>query len=148
MKIIVIKPSSTSGLFSEKVTKFKLDMSQFNVMGRVDFFKQTSANVVNVFISKEKLQKNFKKLESKLKTETAENKALQIKKIDLEKKIIEMNKDRGNEVITSLLQEKDIEIQALKNKLKIPHDADVQIIELEIVFQEKKTLMSFKILKQ
>ena len=52
-------------------------------------------------------------MESKLKTKTTEKRALQIKKIELEKNIIEFNKDIGNEEITSLLQEKDIEIQSL-----------------------------------
>ena len=54
MKIAVIKPSSTSCLSSEKVTEFKLDMSQFNVMDIVNFFKQIGelicSNIVNVFI--------------------------------------------------------------------------------------------------
>ena len=78
MKKVAIKPSSTSGLSSEKAIEFKLDMSQFNVMERVDFFKQTNellcSDLVNVSISKENFQKNFKKLESKLKTEVAEKK--------------------------------------------------------------------------
>ena len=85
----------------------QFNMSQFNVMERVDFLKQTSelicSNLVNVSISKEKLQKNFKKLESKLKTKVVEKKALQIKKTKLEKKIVETNKYSGNEVIIGLL---------------------------------------------
>ena len=122
MKIAVIESSSTSGLPSENVIEFKLDIGQFNVMDRVDFFKQTSelicSDLVNVSISKKKLQNNFKKLESKLKTEIAKKKALHIKKTELEKKIVELNKDSGNEVITSLLHEKDVEIQALKEETK------------------------------
>ena len=61
MKIAMIEPSSTSGLSSKKVSEFKLDMSQFNVMDLVDLFKQTSEliflDLVNVSISKEKTSK-------------------------------------------------------------------------------------------
>ena len=51
--------------------------------------------------------------------------ALQIKKIELEKMILEFNKDSKNEANTNLLQENDIKIKALKKKLKIPHEAHV-----------------------
>ena len=65
---------------------------------------------------------------------------MQIKKTKLEKKIVELNKDSGNEVITSLLQEKDMDIQALKKKLNMTHDAHVQTTKLETILQEKKIL--------
>lgn len=71
-------------------------------------------------------------MERKLKTESTEKRAFQIKKTELEKKILEFNKDTGNEAITSLLQEKDTEIQDLKKKLKMPHEAHVQTAELKI----------------
>ena len=106
----MIQPSSTSDLSKEKFTEFKLNLSQFSVLDRVDFFKQTSEliclDLINVFVSKENIQRDLRNLERKLKTETTEKKALQIKKKKLEKKILECNKDPSNEAITSLLQEK------------------------------------------
>lgn len=119
-------------------------MSQFSVLDRVDFIKQTSQficlDLINVSISKEKLQKYFRNPESKLKTETTEKKSLQIKNTKLEKNILECKKDPSNEAISSFLQEMDIEIQALKKKLKIHHEAYVQTVELKIVLQDKDSL--------
>ena len=80
MKIVVIQPSSTSDLSKEKITEFKLNMSLFSVLYRVYLFKETCelicSYLINVSISKDKLQKDFMKLEIKLKTKTAENKSL------------------------------------------------------------------------
>lgn len=42
-------------------------------------------------------------MENKLKTESAENRGLQIKKKKLVKMILEFNKDTSNEVVTGLL---------------------------------------------
>lgn len=83
MKIVVIQPSSTNDLSKEKGTEFKLNMCQFNVLDRVDFFKKTSqlicSDLINVFVSKEKLQRYFRKMERKLKTENTKKKYLKIK---------------------------------------------------------------------
>ena len=47
-------------------------MSQFSIVDKVDFFKQTSelicSDLINTSASKEKLQRDFRKLENKLKT--------------------------------------------------------------------------------
>ena len=118
MKIVVIQPPSTGDLQNKKLIEFKLNMNQFSVVDKVDFFKQTTEliflNLINTTMSKDKLFRDFKKLESKLKTEQAEKKALQIKKSELEKKIMEINKGVGNEAFNNLIQEKDVEIQKLK----------------------------------
>jgi len=79
-------------------------------------------------------------LESKLKIELTKKKALQIKKSELEKKILEINKGVGNETFNSIIQEKDVEIQNLKKQLKLPSEGPVQIVELKIVLQEKEVL--------
>ena len=55
-------------------------------------------------------------------------------------KIIEVNKDIINNTLNSLLEEKDVEIQNWKKKLKMPHEAHVQIVEMKIVLQEKQIL--------
>lgn len=137
-------PSSTSDLPKEKIIEFKLNISQFSVLDRVGFFKQTSelicSDLINVSVSKENIKRDFRKLESKLKTKTAEKKSLQIKKTQLEKNILECNKDPSNQEITSLMQEKDIEIQALKKKLKMPHETHVQTAKLKTTLQQKESL--------
>ena len=67
-------------------------MNQFSVVDKVYLFKQTSelifSNLISTIVSKYKLFRDFKKLESKLKIEQAEKKALQIKRVELEKNIL------------------------------------------------------------
>ena len=58
----------------------------------------------------------------------------------MEKKIKEINKGKGKETLNSLILEKDVEIQSLKKKLKIPHDSHVETAELKVVLQEKQAL--------
>ena len=107
MKIAVIQPQDIGDAQNKKITKFKLNMIQFCVVDKVDFFKQTSelicSNLISTIVSKDKLFREFKKLERKLKTGQAEKKALQIKKSKLEKRILEINKGDGNEAFNSLI---------------------------------------------
>jgi len=123
MKIVVIQPSSAGDISTENVTEFKLDINQFSVVDRFYFLKEASelicSYLISVSILKEKLQRYYKKMENKLKTETAEKKPLEVKKGKLEKRIVELSKESGSKEITSLLQENDTEIQALEKKLKI-----------------------------
>ena len=81
-------------------------MNQISVVDIVDFFKQTSelicSNLINTTVSKDKLFRDFRKMEGRLKTEQAEKKTLQIKKIDLEKKIVEINQGKGNEAMNKI----------------------------------------------
>ena len=119
-------------------------MIQFSIIDKVDLFKQKSevicSDLIHTSVSKDKLQRDFRKLENKLKIEQAKKKALQIKKVELEKKIMEINKEVGNIIVNTLIEEKDIEIQNLKKKLKMPHEAHVQTAKLKIVPQEKEIL--------
>ena len=144
MKIAIIQPPITGDVPREKVTEFKFNMSQLCVVDKVDFFKQTSdlicSYLISTFISKDKLHGYFKKLENKLKTGSAEKKALLITKIELENNIIEINKSSGNETFNSLIQGKHAKIHNLKKKLKMPHDTHVQTIELKSILQEKEVL--------
>ena len=39
---------------------------------------------------------------------------------------MEINKEVGNIIVNTLIEEKYVEIQNLKKKLKIPHEAHVQ----------------------
>ena len=59
-------------------------MGQFSVVDKVDLFKQTSetiySNLIRPPVSKDKLQRDFKRLENKLKTESSKKKALLMKK--------------------------------------------------------------------
>lgn len=129
MNIAVIQPPMASDVPSEKAIEFKFNMIQFSVVDKVYLFKQTSelicSDIISTFVSKDKLHRDFKKLKNKLKTKSAEKKTLLIKKEELEKKIIEINKNNGNDIFNSLIWEKDAKIQNLKKKLKMPHDAHV-----------------------
>lgn len=62
----------------------------------------------------DKLFRDFKKLEGRLRTKQAEKKALQIKNTELEKNILEINQGKGNEAMNKIDQEKEVEIQNLK----------------------------------
>ena len=105
-------------------------MSQFSIVDKVDIFKKTSelicSDLISTSVSKEKLQRDFRKLENKLRTKQAEKKALQINNRELEKKIVEVNKETGNNTLNSLLEEKDAKIQNLKKKIKISRESHVQ----------------------
>ena len=81
-------------------------------------------------------------MENKLKIETAEKKELQIKKTELEKKVLEISKGSGNDTLNNIILEKETEIQILKNKLELAHYSHVEIAKLKIVLEEKKNLES------
>ena len=89
MTNVVIQPTVVGEEQKKKVTEFKLRMNQFSVTGKVDFFRQTSeliySNLISTYVSKDKLFRNVKNLEGKVKIELAEKKALQIKKQILKK---------------------------------------------------------------
>lgn len=95
MKIVVIQPTTVGEAQRKKNIEFKLNMNQFSVVNKVDFFKKTSelicSNLISTSVSKDKLFRDFKKLEGKIKTKQVEKKDLKIKKAELEKKIVEIN---------------------------------------------------------
>jgi hypothetical protein len=112
----------------------------------VEFFKQTieliCSNLISTTVSKDKLVRDFKKLEGKLKTKQVEKKTLQIKKLELEKKIIESNQGNGSEAMNKIIEEKEAEIQNLKKQLKLPTESSVQTIGLKTALQEKGVLQT------
>ena len=91
-------------------------------------------------VSKDKLFRENKKLQDKVKSQNTEKRALQIKKDQLEKKLLEQSKQSGDNNLTLLIQDKDVEISSLKKKLKIPQEAYVQTSELKTVMEEKESL--------
>lgn len=119
-------------------------MSQFSVVDKVDFFKKISelicSDLIATSVSKDKLYREYKKLENKLKTEAAKKKAMQIKKAELDKKILEQNKETGSNNMTLLLQKRDTQIHNLKKKLEIPNDGHLQTTELKTILEEKESL--------
>ena len=146
MKITVIQPTTVGEAQKKKITYFKLNMNQFSVVDKEDFFKQTNelicSNLISTTVSKDKLFRDFRKLEGKLKTKQAEKKAIQIKKTELEKKVVEINQGVGNEAMNKIVQEKEAEIQNLKNQLKLPTEGAVETMELKTVLQEKEVLQT------
>ena len=64
------------------------------------------------------MRRDYKKLENKFKTEVAEKKAIQIKKIGLAKKVLEISKGNANDALNKVISEKEDEIKCLKKKLK------------------------------
>lgn len=67
---------------------------------------------------------------------------MQIKKLELEKKIVEINQGKESEAMNKIIEEKEVEIQNLKKQLKLPAESDVQTIELRIVLQEKEVVQT------
>ena len=55
---------------------------------------------------------------------------------------MEINKGDGNDAFKNMIKEKDIEIQNLKKKLKLPHKGHVQTVELKNVLQENEVLQN------
>ena len=144
MKVAVIQPTIRGQSTEKEITEFKLNMSQFSMVDKVDFFKQTSeficSDLIATSVSKDKLFRENKKLQDKVKTQNAEKMALQIRKDQLEKKLLEQSKQNGDNNMTLLIQGKDAEISSLKTKLKIPQEAYVQTSELKTVMEEKENL--------
>ena len=99
MKIAVIQSSKTCDKLADKVTEFKFNMSQFSVTNKVDLFKQTSelicSDLISTIVSKDKLQRDYKKLENKLKTKSTKKKALLIKKQNWRRKLWKLVKEKG-----------------------------------------------------
>ena len=66
MKVAVIQPPIRGQSTDKKITEFKLNMSQFSIMDKVDFFKQTSelicSDLIATLVSKDKLFRENKKL--------------------------------------------------------------------------------------
>ena len=114
MRIVVIQAPKAGDMPTKKITEFKLNMGQFSVIDKVYLFKQTSeimfSDLISTFVSKDNLQRDFKRLEKKFKIESAEKKALLIKKYELEKKIKEISKGKGKETLNNIILEKDAEI--------------------------------------
>ena len=118
IKIVGIQPSTVGEAQKKNITEFKLNMNQSSIVDKVDVFKQSNelicSNLISTTVSKDKLLRDFRKLEGRLKTEQVEKKALQIKKTELEKKIVEINQEAGNEAMNKIVDEKEAEILNLK----------------------------------
>ena len=144
LKVGVIQPPIRGQSTNKEIVEFKLNISQFSIVDEVDFFKQTSeiiySDLIATSVSNDKLFRENKKLQNKVKTQNAEKKALQIKKDQLEKKLLDQSKQAGDSNLTLLIQEKDTEISSLKKNMKIPQEAYVQTVELKIVMEEKYNL--------
>ena len=55
---------------------------------------------------------------------------------------MEISKGNANDALNKVISEKEVEIQSLKKKLKLPHDSHVETAELKIVLEEKQNLES------
>ena len=66
MKVAVIQPPIRGQSTEKEITEFKLNMSQFSIVDKVDFFKQTSelmcSDLIATSVSKDKLFRENKKL--------------------------------------------------------------------------------------
>ena len=98
--------------------------------------------MISTSVSKDKLFRDFKKLEGKIKTKQAKKKALRIKKAELEMKIVEINQGNAKESMNKMVEEKEVEIQNLKKQAKLPVESPVQTVELNTVLQEKEVLQT------
>ena len=114
LNVVVIYPSKAKDASEGKVIEFKFNMNQFSVSDKVDLFKKTNelicSDLINVSIAKDRLQRDYKKLENKLKIEVAEKKEIQIKKTELENKVLEISKGNANDALNKVISEKEAEI--------------------------------------
>ena len=144
LKVAIIQPLKAKGTSKDKVTEIKFNMNQFSIINKFDTFKQTSelicSDLISAYVAKDKLQKDYKNLENKLKTETTETKAMQVKKIELQKKVLQITKGNGDNALNRIITEKEAEIQNLKKKLKLPHDASCETTKMKVVLEEKKNI--------
>lgn len=144
LKVTTIHPSKGKDASEDRVSKFKFNMNRFSVSDKVYLFKQTNelicSDLISASIAKDRLQRDYKKLENKLKTDVAEKKAIQNKKTELEKKILQISKGNADDALNKAILEKETEIQSVKKKLKLPHDSHVETAELKIVLEEKQNL--------
>ena len=73
MKVAVIQPPIEGQSTDKEITEIKLNMGQFSIVDKVDFFKQTSElicyNLIATSVSKDKLFIENKKLQNKIKTQ-------------------------------------------------------------------------------
>jgi len=110
LKVVVIHPSKAKDASKDRVTQFKFNMNQFSVSDKVDLFKQTSevicSDLISALVRKDRLQRDYKKLENKLKTEVVEKKVIQIKKTELEKNILQVSKGNANDALNKVVSEK------------------------------------------
>ena len=63
---------------------------------------------------------------------------MQIKKIELEKKVLQITKGSADDTLNKIIEEKEAEIQNLKKKLNLPHAASVETTELKVFLEEKQ----------
>ena len=142
LKVAIIQPSKAKNTLEDKVTEIKFNMNQFSIGDKVDLFKKTSelicSHLISASVAKDRLQKAYKKLENKLKIEVVEKKAMQIKKIELEKKASQITKGNAYDELNKIIFEKEAEIQNLKKKLKLPHDSHVETTKLKVILEEKQ----------
>ena len=100
MKVAVIQPPVKGQSTDKEITEIKLNMGQFSIVDKVDFFKQASelicSDLIATSVSKDKLFRENKKLQDKVKTQNAEKGALQIKKDQLEKNFL----NKASKVVT------------------------------------------------
>lgn len=72
LKVVVIQPPIRGQSTDKGIIEFKLNMSQFSIVYKVDFFKQTSElicyDLIAPSVSKDKLFRENKKLQNKVKT--------------------------------------------------------------------------------
>ena len=148
MKVAIIQPFKVKNVLEDKVTEIKISMNQFSISDKVDMFKHRSEliclDLISASVAKDRLQKDYKKLENKLKTKVAEKKVIEIKKIELEKKVLQITNGNADIPLNRIILEKEVGIQNLKKKLKLPHDSHVETIELKVVLEEKNLETKFQ----
>ena len=93
-------------------------MNQFSVSDKVYLFKKTSeliwSDLISASVAKDRLQRNYKKLENKLKTEVPDKKAIKIKKTKLEKNILQISKGNADDALNKVISEKKLRFKAWK----------------------------------
>ena len=114
MKVAIIQPFKVKNVLEDKVTEIKISMNQFSISDKVDMFKHRSEliclDLISASVAKDRLQKDYKKLENKLKTKVAEKKVIEIKKIELEKKVLQITNGNADIPLNRIILEKEVGI--------------------------------------
>jgi hypothetical protein len=115
----------------KKVTKVSIDLNAVHPLDKMDLHRQTgemlNRDVMIVNLGIKKLQVINEKLRNQLKNEKLANRTRKIRVEELEQWVMDLGANPQDVAsVQALVKTKDTEIQALKNRLKIPGIEHVQ----------------------
>jgi len=140
------KAKHDTKIFYYDASRIKFDLSKLHIMDKIEWHRQTGDMVTKALIQATvddgKLQKIILKLTTPLKQENVIYKARTVRILALENKLMTLGADpKDEEVVKSLIKDRDSEIKVLKSKLKILDAEHTQTKELMAAHEEKEKLI-------